>query len=191
MNPVVWSRCRSWLTRGALWAVVLASAVVFAGCCGGGGGDAEPSRWEEPADEGGDKGAGEADKDDKSEKLDKDAVVDGSKFNGAFPDDGTQNATRTFTQEKTGYAEAKYDVDGKEVVKISISDTGNNPSARKKFSSASDKVSSYPMVTQGKRSSVVLVADRFQVKASSKTLSPEERRTWLSQVKFSKLARLK
>ncbi len=114
-------------------------------------------------------------------------VLSGSAFNKAFPDDGFQQTKRTFTQEKDGFSEAIYALDGQEVVKIAITDTNNNPSARDKFSAATEEIGGAPTMTRGKNASLLLVSDRFQVQVASKTLSPEERATWLGAVKINAL----
>ena len=65
-------------------------------------------------------------------KVDKATVAAGAGLNSFFPTE-TGGVTRTFTQEKLGYAEAKLVTSGK-TAKASISDTNNNASARTKFS---------------------------------------------------------
>ena len=94
---------------------------------------------------------------------------------------------RTFTQEKTGYAEATY-VEGESEIKIAIADVVDQSDTRQKYTSAPDKLMGYPMMTRGKNSSMVLVNDRYQVKVSSKTATPEQRKAWLEKVELNGLA---
>lgn len=114
----------------------------------------------------------------------------GSAFNKFFPADGTDGYTRVYTAEKTGYAEAKLKKEGKDVAVLSISDTANEPDAKSKFVSASDKVKGFPLVTVGKNQSAVLVKDRYQVKVSSQTLDADARKTWLEHFDLAGLAGL-
>lgn len=118
------------------------------------------------------------------------AIVEGSSFNAALPDDGHSGTTRVFTQEKEGYAEAEYKLDGKTVITVSVSDTRDNPSAREKFAGASATVGGYPAVEKGSNASMVLVADRFQVRASSSSLDHNARLTWLEAAHLTQLAAL-
>ena len=117
-------------------------------------------------------------------------IVAGSAFNPMLPDDGHKGHTRVFTQEKEGYAEAEYKLDGQTVVTISVSDTRDNPDARDKFATATDKLGPHPVMERGNNSSLALVADRFQVRASSQTLAAEQRREWLSATKLDQIATL-
>ena len=99
----------------------------------------------------------------------------------------------TFSQEKKGFAEAKLKKDGKEVAVMAISDTLNNPTAKKKFQNSSNQIKGYPTVGQGKTGTAVLVGDRFQVKVLSRDSSfvESDRLNWLKKFDLSGLARLK
>lgn len=117
------------------------------------------------------------------------AIVAGSDFNALFPDDGHEGYTRTFTQEKEGYAEAEFEKDGAATVTVSISDTRDNPGARDKFANASEQIGAHPMMARGAKSSMALVGGRFQVRVSSPgDLSHEERVPWLKAVDLGALA---
>jgi hypothetical protein len=168
-------------------------------CMCGGDEEKEESRWDkksEPTTK-----VEKADKADKmgeepTEEPDEEKVaepepepVDGSSFNKSFPDDGVDGMSRTFTQEKEGFVEAKYAKGDDELV-VTISDTASNPSARGKFSKAKDKLKGYPMMKQGSNGTVVLVKDRFQVKVTSKTVDEAGRKALLEQVKLSDLANM-
>ena len=117
-------------------------------------------------------------------------VVEGSTLNKRFPADGTDGYTRVFTQEKDGFAEAKFQKDGKVVATLSISDTNGTPEAKAKFDTATDKLDGkYPLVTVGKNQSSVLVAGRWQVKVSSPTLDPAARSALISKFDLEGLSR--
>jgi hypothetical protein len=97
-------------------------------------------------------------------------------LNKYFPKDGEGGYSRVFTADKEGYAEAKLQKDGKDVATISIADADQNPDAKSKFASATEKLSGFPVMTVGKNQTSVLVKDRFQVKCSSPTLDHEARK---------------
>lgn len=167
-----WNRRRS---HSALATLTLALGLLVA--CGS---EEEPTRWdgaEEKIE------AGEV-------KQPIGAIVQGSAFNAVLPADGFQGHARVFTQEKEGYAEAEYKLDGETVLTMSVSDTRDNPSAREKFSSAKDKLGGHPVMDRGANGSMVLVNDRFQVRASSKTLASEARKEWLEATNLDQLATL-
>lgn len=138
-------------------------------------GDMEETRWDEAAEqaERGEAPVGE--------------VTRGSSFNAAFPPDGLADTRRVFTQEKEGYAEAEYKLEGRTLVTVSVSDTNDNPSARDKFATASEVVAGYPVVDVGANSTYALVANRYQVRVSSASLGAAERRAWLQAARFSAL----
>lgn len=169
----------------------LAFAVAVAGCCGGSSEEKKPSRWEtkttpsaQPS------GATTTAAKPPAPASSEPKPLEGSAFNKFFPADATDGTKRVFTQEKTGYAEAKFQKDGKDLITLSISDTANNPDARTKFSSATEKLQSHPMMTVGKNQSTILVKDRFQLKASSQTLDHEARKAWLSKFDLTGVAGL-
>lgn len=115
--------------------------------------------------------------------------VKGGSFNAAFPEDGVDGMSRAFTQEKEGYAEAKY-TKGEDELVLSVSDTSDDADAAAKFATASEKLQGYPMMTRGKNGSMVLVKDRIQVKVTSKTLDAAARAAFLEKVKLDQLAEL-
>ncbi len=116
----------------------------------------------------------------------------GGSFNQFFPN-SSGDYKRIYTQEKKGFAQAKLEQNGKEVAQLSISDVLNNPSAKNKFSQSNTKIGGYPAVQQGSKSTVVLVADRFQVKVTSRDASftQNDRQAWLQKFNLSGLARVK
>lgn len=162
---------KRWL-RGALAAITVGLALA----CGSS--SEEPTRWDDAA--------GEVDEGKVAKPIGE--IVAGSAFNASLPADGFKGHTRVFTQEKQGYAEAEYKLNGETVVTVSVSDTRDNPSARDKFSSAKDKIGGHPAMERGSNSSMVLVNDRFQVRASSKSLSGAERKEWLEATNLNQLA---
>lgn len=118
--------------------------------------------------------------------VDKSTVEKGASLNAFFPREG-DGLSRTFTQEKLGYAEAKLVRQGK-TAQASIADTNNNPAARTKFERATDTVKGHPLVTVGQRQSAVLVAGRWQVKVSSSDFDAAERKTLLQAFDIGQLA---
>ena len=165
-------------------------AVAIAGCCGGGKKKEDTtSRWDNPSKSATAPVASAPAKPATSASAEP-KPLEGSAFNKFFPADGTDGTKRVFTQEKSGYAEAKFQKDGKDLVTLSISDTAGNADARSKFSTATDKLNGYPLMTVGKNQSTILVKDKFQVKASSMTLDAEARKTWISKFNLSGLAGL-
>jgi hypothetical protein len=115
--------------------------------------------------------------------------VTGGSLNQYFPGDG-DGYTVTFTQEKTGFAQADLEKDGSTVGILTINDTLNNPDAKTKFADAPMDIGGYPAVAQGSKSTAVLVGDRFQVKANSKadSFTPEDREAWLGKFDLDGLA---
>lgn len=118
-------------------------------------------------------------------------VTETNSFNKAFPSEAATSAKRTFRTDKPGFADAVYTgADGQELCVVTISDTNSDAAVKAKYASASEKLGSYPLTTLGNTMSSVLVADRFQVKVSSKTLTPEVRKDWLQKVDLAALAAL-
>jgi len=138
----------------------------------------EPSRWDEAAE------APIAAKPSDPVAAEK----PGSAFNAAFPADGVDGYTRVFTQEKEGFAEAKFQKDGQAPATLAISDAGADETVKAKFATATDKLDGHPLVTVGKNQSAILVADRYQVKVSSQTLDAEARKALLSKFDLKALA---
>lgn len=116
--------------------------------------------------------------------------MEGKKLNAFFPADGTDGYSRTFTQEKDGFVEAKLKKDGQEAATLSISDASGDEAVKSKFASASDKVSGQPLVTVGKNQSAVLVHDKYQIKVSSQSLDADARKALLAKFDIDGLAKL-
>lgn len=154
--------------------LLLCLGLVFLTAC-----SKEPNRWE----------AAEKQAEQAPAAADAPAKVEGGKLNRFFPATGPEGATRVFTAEKDGYAEAKLQKsDGSDLAVLSISEAGSD--ALEKFASASDKVSGFPLVTVGKNQSSALVKDKYQVKVSSKELDAEARKSLLASFDLSGLAGL-
>lgn len=118
-------------------------------------------------------------------------TVAGGSLNKYFPASDA-GFDRVYTQEKTGFAEAKLKKGGKEVAMLSINDITNNPSAINKFQTSSKKIGGFPSAVQGK-GTAVLVGGRYQVKVQSKddSFTEGDRETWLQKFNLSGLASLK
>jgi hypothetical protein len=131
-----------------------------------------------------------------SKKGQKPAVVKesekGGSFNKFFPKKA-DGYDVNYTQEKTGFAEAKLKKAGKEVATLSINDTTNIPDAAKKFEKSTRKIGGYPAVDVGSTQTSVLVKKRYQVKVISKapTFTKSDRETWLQKFNLSGLESLK
>ncbi|MCC6645432.1 MAG: hypothetical protein IT374_07675 [Polyangiaceae bacterium] len=140
----------------------------------------EPSRWDKKVEEV--KQAGGA-------ATSSQAATAGSALNRYFPPDGAAGK-RVFTQEKSGYAEAKLQRDGKDTATLSIADLSTNPDAKKKYEGAPDEVAGFPLTTLGTTTSSVLVKGRYQVRVSSPSLDAAARKEMLGRFDLAGLARL-
>jgi hypothetical protein len=162
--------------RKVLTACLLVTLLLVTGCA-----TQTPSRFERVQRESTQRGASSIVKESLS----------GSSFNKFFPSSG-DGYDRVYTQEKTGFAEAKLKKDGKDVAVMAISDTLNNPSAVEKFQQSTEKIGGYPAVKQGNNATAVLVNNRFQVKVLSRDASFREsdRQAWLEKFDLGGLAQV-
>ncbi|MEO1402286.1 MAG: hypothetical protein AAFV72_13725 [Cyanobacteria bacterium J06635_1] len=119
------------------------------------------------------------------------AVLSGSQFNQFFPDPGT-GYERVYTQEKSGFAEAKLKQDGKDMAMLSISDTANNLAAVAKYENSTRSIKGYPAAEIGSTGTGVLVNERLQVKVLSRDeqFTATERESWLEKFDLDGLAGL-
>ncbi|WP_017663296.1 hypothetical protein [Baaleninema simplex] len=119
-------------------------------------------------------------------------AVPGSAFNKFFPAGG-DGYERVYTQEKTGFAEAKLKRDGQDIAMLAISDTISTPIAAQKFQNSQATIAGYPAVTVGNTQTAILVADRFQVKVISRSpdFTEADREAWIQRFDLSGLAQLK
>lgn len=140
-----------------------------------------PSRFEQAQQESTQRGASAVVKESAS----------GGKFNAFFPSAGG-GYERVYTQEKKGFAQAKLKKEGTELAVMSISDTLNNPTAATSFQDSPMKVKGYPAIKKGSTSTAVLVADRYQVKISSRdsAFTEIDRLKWLEKFDLKGLAKL-
>jgi hypothetical protein len=143
---------------------------------------APPSRFDQAQKESTQRGA---------EAVSKNAVA-GGKFNKFFPKAGAGYEV-VYAQEKQGFAEAKLKQNGKVVAMLAISDISSTPMAADKFKGSAEKISGYPVASQGSAITAVLVNNRFQVKVLSKdpAFAESERKAWLAKFNLSGLASLK
>ncbi|VXD21838.1 conserved exported hypothetical protein [Planktothrix serta PCC 8927] len=118
--------------------------------------------------------------------------VSGGSFNKFFPK-SQDGYNVVFTQEKTGFAEAKLNEGGQNVAMLSINDVANNPSAATKYKSSSQTIEGFPAVTQGTNTTAILVANRYQVKVQSRSASfgANNREEWIEKFDLNGLSRLK
>lgn len=115
----------------------------------------------------------------------------GAEFNKFFPQVESPWDI-VFKQEKTGFAQASLQKDGKEVAVLSVSDTRNNPEAAGKFKDAGKNIAGYPLAAVGDKGTAILVNDRFQVQVRSMdpVFGPEERETWLTKFNLQAIGRI-
>lgn len=115
----------------------------------------------------------------------------GGEFNQFFPASG-QGFDVVFSQEKTGFAEAKLKRDGEDVALLAISDTVSIPSAAQKYQSSSETLAGYPVLEIGDTQTGVLVAERYQVKAISRDpgFTQQDRRDWIEKFDLTGLGNL-
>lgn len=115
--------------------------------------------------------------------------VEGKKLNAFFPET-LEGAKRTFTTEKAGYVEAKYQKDGTDVCTVTIADVVDNADSKDKFAKSTEKVAGYPVATFGKKQTMLLVKDRYQVKIISDTLTHDQRKVLLEKIDLKGVAGL-
>lgn len=120
-----------------------------------------------------------------------DESVSGGSFNTFFPA-AEAGFDLTFTQEKTGFAEARLSKDGTDVALLSISDTVNNPDAAEKYKESTEVLAGFPVADIGSQGTGILVADRYQVQVRStdSSFSRFDREDWLQKFDLDGLAAL-
>lgn len=155
---------------GRVLALTVLGGLLALGAC-----KKEPSRWDEAATA--------------TVPASTAPKIEGKKLNAFFPADGVDGFSRTFTQEKDGFVEAKLKKEGQEAT-LSISDAAGDEAAKSKFASAADKVAGQPLVTVGKNQSAVLVGGKFQIKVSSQSLDADARKALLAKFDIDGLAKL-
>ncbi|NEO26855.1 MAG: hypothetical protein F6K03_08160 [Kamptonema sp. SIO4C4] len=162
--------------RKIVTAFLLSALLLLTACTA-----APPSEFEQAQQESTERGA---------EAVSKQAEAGGS-FNKYFPK-AQEDYKVIFAQEKKGFAQAKIERGSTEVAVMSISDIVSTPNAAKKFESSTETIQGYPVVTQGKTTHALLVADRFQVKVQSRdeSFDASDRQNWLKQFDLAGIAQL-
>lgn len=156
-----------------LWGFMVLCAVL--GCQ-----EKSPSRWEKAEKES-----------EKSPKAVSEKAVEGGEFNRFFPQvDSPWDIV--FKQEKSGFAQASLQKDGREVALLSISDTVNNPEAKDKYQGTETNIAGRPAVAVGGQGTAILVNNRFQVQVRSMdpTFGSEERKAWLAKFNLDAIGRI-
>ncbi len=115
--------------------------------------------------------------------------VESGAFNQFFPA-SEDDLDLTFTQDRTGFAEAVLTRDGTDVASLSVSDTANNPDALTKFETASDEIAGYPAASVGSQGTAILVADRYQVQVRSldDSFTAADRAAWIEKFDLAGLS---
>jgi hypothetical protein len=118
-------------------------------------------------------------------------ILPGSSFNAFFPAEGN-GYERIYTQEKSGFAEAKLKQDGAELAMLSVSDTAANPAATTKYQSSDRTIAGYPAKDIGSTATGILVGDRLQVKVLSRNddFGVSDREVWLEKFDLAGLESL-
>lgn len=126
----------------------------------------------------------------KNKNLSKE-VLPGSTFNRYFPK-SKKDYKIVFSQEKKGFASANLKKKGKVIALLSITDTNNNLRAKKKYKSSSKKIKGYPSAKKGSKGLSILVNDRFQVSATSKStkLKSKSLEKWITRFDLRGLSKL-
>jgi hypothetical protein len=118
-------------------------------------------------------------------------AVPGSAFNKLFPK-AEGDYTLVYTQEKTGFAQAKLQKKGQDVATISIFDTVSEPETAAKYKDVQEKFEGYPIRDVGENGTAILVGGRYQVqiRSTDANFSKFEREDWLKKVDLANLAKL-
>jgi hypothetical protein len=118
-------------------------------------------------------------------------AMSGSEFNKMFPKpEGDFDVV--YTQEKSGFAQAKLVKKGQDVATLSIFDTVSNPDAASEYKDTEEKFEGYPVREIGRNGTGLLVGDRYQVQVRSTdaNFSKFDREDWLKKFDLANLARL-
>ena len=127
----------------------------------------------------------------KNTAVEKEAVK-GSQFNQFFPVSSGEYE-RVFTQEKSGFVQAKLKLNGQDLAILAIFDTISNHSAKSDFDNATEKIKGFPMIEKGTNNTAVLVADRYQVsiRSTNNDFGIEQRKEWLNKFDLTNLDNVK
>jgi hypothetical protein len=159
----------AWLTVG-----------VLLGVAAGGCRKAEPDRWAEAQKKSSESGVAVSEE-----------SVAGAEFNRFFPE-VEKPWDIVFKQEKTGFAQASLQSEGREMALLSVSDTKNNPSARDKYRNAAETLAGLPRAEIDANTTGVLAGDRYQVQIRSldPAFGPQEREQWLAKFNLEAIGRI-
>jgi hypothetical protein len=162
-------------TRNLLFFVAVGT-LALTGC-----GKSEPDRWA-PAQE----------QSSESGRAVSSEAVEGGQFNRFFPP-VEKPWDIVFKQEKSGFAQASLQQDGREVAVLSVSDTTNNPDAAEKFKASEKQLAGYPMVAIGEQTTAILVGERYQVqiRSADPVFGPQEREQWLPKFNLEAISRIR
>lgn len=116
----------------------------------------------------------------------------GGQFNKFFPKSG-DGYDVVFVQEKSGFAQANLNKGGENLAQLSINDAIGDTKSLTKYDGATLKISGYPAAQIGNSRTALLVADRFQVSAISKSeaFGTSDRASWLKKFDLAGLGTLK
>ncbi len=155
--------------------VVLTSVVLFA-CASA----PQPTQWADAQQETKDKTA-----------VSKEAL-DGKAFNKFFPKVQAP-WDLVYEQDKKGTAIANVKKDGKELAKLSVTDTISTPEAAEKYKTATEKRGGFPYLKTGSHEVGLLVDDRFQVKVKSMddAFTLKDCDDWLEKFDLNGISKLK
>jgi hypothetical protein len=139
-----------------------------------------PSRWEQ------------AQESTSGQPAVSESSVEGSAFNRFFPQ-VDKPWDIVFKQEKTGFAQASLQKDGRELAVLSVSDTANNPDAAEKYKTATETLAEYPRADIGEMATGILVGDRYQVQIRSMDpeFGPVDREEWLTRFNLDAISRIR
>lgn len=167
---------RFWTRSTMLALCILLAGLFFTACAK----EEQPTRWQKAQQD------SAANQPATSEQS-----LPGSSFNPFFPT-AQDTYDIVYTQEKTGFAEARLRKDGKGVALLSIFDTVNNPDAAAKYQQSTETLAGYPVVDIGSKGTGILVANRFQVQVRSTddSFSRFDREDWLQNFDLNGLAGL-
>lgn len=154
--------------------IVLVATAVLCGC------QKQPDRW----------AAAQKKSLEQPHAVSKESVA-GAEFNRFFPQVAAPWDI-VFKQEKTGFAQASLQNEGRELAVLSVSDTLNNPDAAEKFKETKDTFAGMPIAAVGDDGTALLVNDRFQVQVRSMdpAFGPEERKDWLTKFNLQAIGRI-
>ncbi|PWJ44349.1 hypothetical protein [Sediminitomix flava] len=118
-------------------------------------------------------------------------LVKGKEFNACLPNK-MGDYKITYTQEKLGMIQAVVSEKGDDVATITVADLLDTPQNIEKYTSSTQDLKGYPMLSKGSKGTAILVSDRFQVQVRSKSdsFTEADRIEVLSQVDLNHLAQL-